>query len=147
MDNCIQKKQKEIILIANIFGVDSFRSFWSNAERMDGYIGLIHMFGFLCAGWGIMRAHKEENSQLINVAWVVVFLLSVGQVFPLFRAQVGADQASWWIMACLLAAAAALYPALYSTLSTRPALYRAAGELSEPRAVPDSSPAVRWRTA
>ena len=29
--------------LAAIFGMDPFRSFWSNAERMDGWIGLAHL--------------------------------------------------------------------------------------------------------
>src|SRR5581483_3389260 len=30
--------------IATIASVDPLKSFWSNFERMDGYIGLIHLF-------------------------------------------------------------------------------------------------------
>jgi len=35
-----------IILIADIFAVDSGKALWSNYERMEGFVGHIHMFGY-----------------------------------------------------------------------------------------------------
>lgn len=35
-----------ILLLADIFGVDSGKSLWSNYERMEGFVGHIHMFGY-----------------------------------------------------------------------------------------------------
>lgn len=34
------------MLISALFGADIFRSFWSNLERMEGYVTLIHLFAF-----------------------------------------------------------------------------------------------------
>ena len=35
-----------IVGIANIFGVNFDKSFWSNYERMDGYITTLHVFAY-----------------------------------------------------------------------------------------------------
>ena len=35
-----------VILIADIFAVDSGKALWSNYERMEGFVGHIHMFGY-----------------------------------------------------------------------------------------------------
>ncbi len=35
-----------ILFVANIFGVDSWKSMWSNFERMEGFAGLAHMFAY-----------------------------------------------------------------------------------------------------
>lgn len=34
------------IFIADVFGVNPFRSFWSNFERMEGFVGHIHLFAY-----------------------------------------------------------------------------------------------------
>lgn len=34
-----------ILFIANMFGVDPVRSMWSNFERMEGWVTLVHLFG------------------------------------------------------------------------------------------------------
>jgi O-antigen ligase len=40
-----------IVLIADIFAVDQLKAFWSNNERMEGFMSLIHLFAlFLVAG-------------------------------------------------------------------------------------------------
>ena len=35
-----------IILLADIFGVDTRTSLWSNFERMEGFVGHIHLFAY-----------------------------------------------------------------------------------------------------
>lgn len=35
-----------ILLLADLFGVDSFKSVWSNFERMEGFVGHIHLFAY-----------------------------------------------------------------------------------------------------
>lgn len=35
-----------VLLIADIFGVDRERSLWSNFERMEGFVGHIHLFAY-----------------------------------------------------------------------------------------------------
>ncbi len=35
-----------VLLVADIFGVDSQRSMWSNFERMEGFVGHVHLFAY-----------------------------------------------------------------------------------------------------
>jgi hypothetical protein len=44
--------------LATIFSVDSVKSFWSNFERMDGYITVIHMFLFFLVAGTVLTAEK-----------------------------------------------------------------------------------------
>ena len=34
-----------VLFIADIFGANSIRSIWSNFERMEGWVTLVHLFG------------------------------------------------------------------------------------------------------
>ena len=65
------------MLVANVFGVDPSRSFWSNAERMDGYIGLLHMFAFFVAGYGFCR-NQYKNLWLPNTIICILLVVGVG---------------------------------------------------------------------
>lgn len=56
-----------VLTVSTIFGVDSYRSFWSNFERMEGLISYLHLFlFFLVAG-----------SMLIKEKWWGVFFKAV----------------------------------------------------------------------
>jgi len=40
-----------VVFIADLFGFNPYRSFWSNYERMEGFVGFIHVFAyFVVAG-------------------------------------------------------------------------------------------------
>lgn len=36
-----------IVLLATVFGINPLRSFWSNFERMEGFIAYLHLFAYL----------------------------------------------------------------------------------------------------
>ncbi len=44
-----------VVALADIFGEDFFRSFWSNYERMDGLITLLHLFAFFIVTASVMN--------------------------------------------------------------------------------------------
>ncbi|MBU1292531.1 O-antigen ligase family protein [Patescibacteria group bacterium] len=44
--------------IANTFGVNPLKAFWSNYERMDGWIMLIHVFAFFVVAGSILVKNK-----------------------------------------------------------------------------------------
>ena len=35
-----------IVLIADLFGVNPLRSIWSNSERMEGWMTIVHLWGY-----------------------------------------------------------------------------------------------------
>lgn len=60
-----------VILISNILGHDPYQSFWSNAERMDGYISLLHLYGYFIALIGFIREKKHAH-------WMLLYLMGIG---------------------------------------------------------------------
>lgn len=47
-----------IVLVADIFGANPSRSFWSNYERMEGFVGLIHLFGYFVVAGSVLTTEK-----------------------------------------------------------------------------------------
>jgi O-antigen ligase/tetratricopeptide (TPR) repeat protein len=54
---------------ATFLSVDPIKSFWSNFERMDGYITILHMFAFFVVAGAVLGAEKW---------WDTFFRVSVG---------------------------------------------------------------------
>ena len=48
-----------IALIADLFGVNPIRSLWSNFERMEGWITIIHLWAFFVVAEGIFGSGEE----------------------------------------------------------------------------------------
>lgn len=53
--------------LATLASVDPVKSFWSNFERMEGYVGLLHMFAF-CLVAGAVLNTKEWWGRFFNVS-------------------------------------------------------------------------------
>lgn len=53
--------------VADLFGVDPYHSFWSNFERMEGYIGLLHLYAFFLILISMLRR---------RIAWERFFAIS-----------------------------------------------------------------------
>ena len=46
-------------LLSTVFGADPYRSFWSNYERMEGFLTLIHYFAFFVIISGVFKEEKD----------------------------------------------------------------------------------------
>jgi O-antigen ligase/Flp pilus assembly protein TadD len=57
------------MFIADAFAPNAAKAFWSNFERMEGWVLLIHLFGFFVAAGACLRAEKK---------WRAWFLTSLG---------------------------------------------------------------------
>lgn len=53
-----------VLFIADIFGVDVYKSFWSNFERMEGFVGHVHFFLYFVVLHGMMRTLTEWKTLL-----------------------------------------------------------------------------------
>ena len=97
------------ILVSNITGIDSYRSFWSNAERMDGYIGLGYLFAYFLVLTSMLRAQVVEQS--INYArmlWLGAGVLAIALTYQSSLSLALGDWApllvlsyiavGWWVM-------------------------------------------------
>ena len=58
-----------VLGLATIFAQNPYRSFWSNYERMDGYINIIHQFAFFLVLISILKSQK---------IWDIFFHTSLG---------------------------------------------------------------------
>lgn len=47
-----------IIALADIFSENPYKSFWSNYERMEGFITLLHLFGYLVVAGTMLQGEK-----------------------------------------------------------------------------------------
>ena len=47
-----------VVGLANLLGEDPYKSFWSDFERMEGYITLLHLFAYLLAAGTVLVAEK-----------------------------------------------------------------------------------------
>jgi O-antigen ligase len=54
------------MLIADIFAVNSMKAFWSNFERMEGWVLLIHLLGFFFAAGAVLRATKKWRAWFLT---------------------------------------------------------------------------------
>jgi O-antigen ligase len=57
------------MFIADAFALNAAKAFWSNFERMEGWVLLIHLLGFFFAASAVLRAEKK---------WRAWFLTSLG---------------------------------------------------------------------
>lgn len=47
-----------VIGVADIFGANPFKSFWSNFERMEGYIAILHLFVYFIVAGTVLNTEK-----------------------------------------------------------------------------------------
>ena len=47
-----------VIGLADIFGMNPWKSFWSNFERMEGYIGLLHLFMYFIVATAVLSTEN-----------------------------------------------------------------------------------------
>ncbi len=74
------------MIVATVFSVDPTKSFWSNFERMDGYITLIHLFALFIIAGAMLTAEKwwEKFFQVSVAASILQGVYAVLQIFNLF---------------------------------------------------------------
>lgn len=89
-----------VMFFANWFGQHPVSSFWSNFERMDGYVSLVHTFLYMLV-LGSVLTKKEHWTYLLNTSLGIaslVALVGVAQYFgydripQMFNATIGADR-------------------------------------------------------
>ncbi|MCD5381266.1 MAG: O-antigen ligase family protein [Candidatus Pacebacteria bacterium] len=65
-----------IMFFANLFGVHPRSSFWSNFERMDGYVSLVHTFLYMLV-LGSVLSTKQQWKYLLNTSLGVAFVVAL----------------------------------------------------------------------
>ncbi len=76
-----------VALIADLLGVNPLRSIWSNFERMEGWLVIIHLWAFFMVATNIFGS--DENGKRmwhkwINTSLFIAFIVAVYGVIQLF---------------------------------------------------------------
>ncbi len=58
-----------VVGLADAFGVNALRSFWSNYERMEGFITILHLAGYALALGSLLQKEKQ---------WLYLWYTSIG---------------------------------------------------------------------
>lgn len=80
-----------VVTLADILGPNPYRSFWSNYERMEGWLGLAHMTLFFFIVISVFRKFTEWRNYIYWSlgASVLVSLVAVAQKFGLTQSYQG----------------------------------------------------------
>ena len=70
-----------VITLADIFGKDFLRSFWSNYERMEGLITLLHLFAYFVVLGGMLKTRAVWKWFLSTSLGVSMFV----SLFAIFQ--------------------------------------------------------------
>jgi len=85
-----------VMFVANALGEFPLKSFWSNFERMEGYITLVHVFLFTLVVGSVLHTEKLWNA-LFNTTLAVACALVVYALAQLQGAGSISQDASWRI--------------------------------------------------
>lgn len=71
------------LFFSNIFGVDKINSFWSNFERMEGYVTMVHLFGLFLVMGSVFKTQENwfwffSSSVFMSL---VMGITAINQVF------------------------------------------------------------------
>src|ERR1035437_3114102 len=62
------------MFVADLFAINVAKAFWSNFERMEGWVMLIHLLGLFFAGSAVLRAEKKWRAWFLTSILVAVVL-------------------------------------------------------------------------
>ncbi len=65
-----------VMFFANLFGEHPLSSFWSNYERMDGYVSLVHTFLYMVVLGSVLKT-KDDWRRLLHMSLGVSFLVAL----------------------------------------------------------------------
>ena len=79
------------MFFANLFGIHPETGFWSNFERMDGYVSLVHTFLYMLVLGSVLMV-KEHWQYLLNTTLVVATLVAIYGLAQYFGAVEGSSR-------------------------------------------------------
>lgn len=82
-----------VMFFADLFGLDPMESFWSNFERMEGYVTLVHLSMYFIVLGSVFKT-KEVWNRYFNTTLVAAILLSV-YAFAQMKGNLVINQGGW----------------------------------------------------
>lgn len=94
-----------VLLLADLFGIDPFRSMWSNFERMEGFVGHVHLFAYFVVLSAMLHTATEYGRMFkyFIASNIAVLVFGYGQLLG----------ASGYIFSKLLPSVAAKFSAAF----------------------------------
>ena len=86
-----------VVGVADIFGVNFDKSFWSNYERMDGYITTLHLFAYFIVLISFLKVQKRWD-YLFNVMIIVsvmIGFIGVNEILEISQKGAGLNLATF----------------------------------------------------
>ncbi len=71
-----------VMFVADVFAVNSFKAFWSNYERMEGYLLLLHLGAFFVVMGSVLKTERIWNA-LLSTSLGVSAIMSIYSFFQL----------------------------------------------------------------
>ncbi|MCX6813177.1 MAG: O-antigen ligase family protein [Candidatus Azambacteria bacterium] len=83
-----------ILIITSFTGIDAFRSFWGNTERMSGVITWFHFVAFAIILSGVLKTEKEWQKffGMAVIVSILEFFYALAQYFNVFWAWLPSSQ-------------------------------------------------------
>lgn len=70
------------MLLATIFAENPFKAFWSNFERMEGFVTLLHLFAYFLVVGSILKTQEIWN-KLLATSLLASFIMSLYSLFQI----------------------------------------------------------------
>src|ERR1035437_5624639 len=74
-----------IALVADLAGVNPIRSLWSNFERMEGWITIVHLWAYFIVLSSVFKKREHWN-QFFNVSFFIATIVSIWGILQFFGA-------------------------------------------------------------
>ncbi len=71
-----------VVLILDLTGVNPIRSLWSNFERMEGWVTIIHMWAYFIVFTSVVKT-REHWHRFFNVSFVAAFFVALWGIMQL----------------------------------------------------------------
>ena len=80
-----------IVLVADILGVNPLRSIWSNFERMEGWMTIIHLWMFFMVTSSVFGSHEKSKNLLHHWLHISTFVALIVAIYGLVQLGGGAE--------------------------------------------------------
>lgn len=74
-----------IVLIADLFGTNPLRSIWSNSERMEGWITIVHLWAYFMVLSSIFGSGVEIKKNWFKFLNVTIIAATITAIYGLFQ--------------------------------------------------------------
>ena len=76
-----------IVLVADLFGMNVMRSIWSNFERMEGWVTIVHLWAYfiiLSSVFGTGQEVQKNWDRFLNIALIAATITAIYGLFQYF---------------------------------------------------------------